>query len=99
MLLRSKVRMSTIQLKNISQHKRMFGCKDDGNCVHQGWTKMFSVCFTLKDSTGDIWSVKMIANSRSKAGESEDHWFKLNEIFTGIQLQMELADSDYKKLM
>jgi hypothetical protein len=77
----------------------MFGHKDNGNCVHQGWTKTFSVCFTLKDSTGEIWSVKMITNSRSKAGEFEDHWFKLNEIFTRIQLQMELVDSNYKKLM
>jgi hypothetical protein len=74
----------TIQLKNISQHERTGGHKDDQNCAHQGWTKTFSLCFTLKDAVGDIWSIKIICNSRTKAGRFEDSLYKLDDIFTRI---------------
>ena len=89
----------TIQLKNISQHERTSGHRDDQNCAHKGWTKTFALCFTLKDAVGDIWSVKILCNSRTKAGEFEDRLFKLDEIFTRIHRQMDLVNADFEKLM
>jgi len=69
------------------------------NCEWDGYTKTLSLCFTWKDAYGDIWSLKIVTNSRAKAGEFEDKRLKLQPILTGVKSGIENLDRAYHWLV
>lgn len=89
----------TIQVKCISRNERTANHTDDLNCNWITYTKTSSLCLSLVDALGDIWSVKIVTNSRAKAGNFFDSIMNLVPILTRIQRQMESLNHAYESLV
>jgi hypothetical protein len=85
-----------VQLKNLGQGERCGLHVDDLNCTWNGYTKMATLCLTMVDALGDMWSVKFITNSCAKASNFLEKLYQLKPILTRIKLQMEALDDDYQ---
>jgi hypothetical protein len=72
----------TIQVKNLSQWERVWCHQDGFNCAWNGYTKTLTLCFTWVDALGDIWSLRLVSNSRAKGGNHLNKTYKLPEILT-----------------
>jgi hypothetical protein len=52
------------------------------NCVRNGYMKTLTLCFTWVDGLDDIWSLRLVSNSRTKGGNHPNKTYKLPEILT-----------------
>lgn len=89
----------SLQVKNLTQHERTSGHKDERNCNRVGYTKTVGISFCIVDSKGDLWSLKIICNSRAAAGSYESNVYKLTPMLTRIHLQMETLERAHEDLM
>lgn len=89
----------TIQLKNITQGERTWKHKDQWNCTWNGYTKTLTLCFIWVDAKGELWSWKIVANSRFKAGNFLEKVYKLPPMLTRMRSSMKTLDNEYKLLM
>jgi hypothetical protein len=72
----------TIQVKNLSQWEQVWRHKDGFNCAWNGYTKTLTLCFTWVDALGNIWSLRLVSNSRAKGSNHLNKTYKLPEILT-----------------
>ena len=86
----------SIQLKCISRGEVTLMHKDVQNCHWLGYSKTSALCFFLVDACGDVWSLKLIANSQTKIGNYFDKKLKMDEIMRLIHWQVEALDQAYK---
>ena len=93
--LRSRFELFTIQAKNLGKGERCHDHKDEFNCTKSGYTKTATLCLTMRDGKGDVWSVKFITNSRKRAGAFVDRLYKLKPMQTRIKQQLEKLDQDF----
>jgi hypothetical protein len=93
---RSRREDLNVQLKRRSQGERCGSHVDDLNCTWNGYTKMATLCLTMVDALGEMWSVKFITNSRAKTGNFLERLYKLKPILTRIKSQIEALDDDYQ---
>jgi len=87
-----------LQVKNLTQSEQVLEHNDSGNCEWCGFSKTLTLCFTWKDTTGEIWSLKVIVNSRASVGEFFDRVLKLTEIQSRIRLQRQSVDHALAKV-
>jgi hypothetical protein len=57
-----------------------------------------AACFTLQDAIGDVWSIKIVTNSRTKVGCHFNTKLKMMDILTCIHLQVEVLNHAYANL-
>jgi hypothetical protein len=88
-----------IQVKCISRGERTNAHTDDLNCTWKGYRKTSAACFTLQDAFGDVWSRKVVTNSRTKVGCSFDTKLKMTEILMCIKLQVEALNHAFSNLV
>jgi hypothetical protein len=89
----------TIQVKNLSQWERVWCHKDGFNCAWNSYTKTLTLCFTWVDALGDIWSLRLVSNSRAKGGNHLNKTYKLPEILTRMRRLMGKLNGEFEKLM
>ena len=89
----------TIQLKNITQGERTCKHKDQWNCTWNGYTKTLTLSFTWVDAKDELWSLKLVANGRFKAGNFLDKVYRLPSMLTRMKLSMEKLNHEYKEVM
>jgi hypothetical protein len=89
-----------IQVKCISRGERTDSHTDDLNCMCSGYQKTSTACFTLQDAIGDVWSIKIVTNRRTKVGCHFDMELKMMDILTCIHLQvLEALNHAYANLV
>jgi len=96
---RSRHELYTIQLKCLSWHERAFAHKDDGNCPWFGYTHTGALCGFFFDAKGDLWSLKVLSNSRAKAGSFTSHVFQMGPMIARAKRQTEALDFAYANLV
>jgi len=89
----------TLQVKNMTQKERTGKHQDTKNCTWYGYTKTLGLCFMWKDAFREIWSLKILVNSRVPAGHFFDHVLKLKPILMRVKLQMQLLNQALENIM
>jgi len=56
------------------------------------------LCFTWRDTAGEIWLLKIVTNSHAKAGEFYNKVLCLSLILTGVSRQVESLNHAYEDL-
>jgi hypothetical protein len=87
----------TIQLKNLTQGEHTGRHKDKGNCTWCGYTKTLTLSFTWVNA--EVWSLKIVINSRYEAGNFLDKVYKLTPMLTKMKRSMESLDHSFQNLM
>lgn len=64
-----------------------------------GYTKTLTLCFTWVDALDDIWSVRLVTNSRAKGGNYLNKTYKLPEILTRMKRSMGALNNEFEKLI
>jgi hypothetical protein len=59
---------------------------------------MSTALFMLQDAIGDVWSIQIVTNSRTKLGCHFDMKLKMTDILTCICLQVEVLNHAYTNL-
>ena len=86
----------TTQAKNVSVSERTEEHKDERNCTWKGYTKTAGLCVMLQSrSTKTVYSLKFIANSRSRVGKYYGDHMVMNPIITRIRYHVEKIDQEY----
>jgi hypothetical protein len=73
---------ASLQAKNCMQKEHTGSHQEILNCAQKRYTKTATLCLSIKDANGEIWSVKLIGNSHKKAGSLEA---SQESCFTGSQ--------------
>lgn len=89
----------SIQIKNITHAEPTVSHLDLKNCSRPGHTKTSSLDLTWNDLEDEIWSVKILTNSRDNAGSLFDKVYDFVPIQTRIQRQLELLDHRHKEII
>ena len=77
----------TLQVKCISRGERTCNHTDKLNSKWRGFTKTSGLCFFIKDAFGDIWSVKLLGNGRSKLDNYYEKKYQLVKMMTRMRMQ------------
>ena len=88
----------TLQVKCLSRGERTAAHTDDLNCRWQGYRKTSAACWTIVDAMRDVWSFKVVTNSRTRLGCSFDKHMQMDGILNRIKRLMDLLTHAYEIL-
>ena len=67
------------------------------NCCWMFFDKTSALCLTIIDAFGDVWTVKLLANSRAKVGQYLDQRLGVEQICLRIRVHLKQVDQLYLK--
>jgi hypothetical protein len=83
----------------LSRHERALAHKDGENCPSVGYTNTGALCGFFFDAKGDHFSLKVLSNSRAKAGSFISNVFQMAPMIARAKRQTEALDHEYKLLV
>jgi hypothetical protein len=95
----SRMEWITIQVKCLSRKDTTKFHLDKFNCQWHGYEKTAAYCGTVKDAHGDIWSVKILGNSRAKVGNYLEGYLGLKNVFQHITVYVDNVNKAYARQM
>lgn len=87
----------TVQVKKLSRGDITKDHTDDSNCRWKGYDRTTSLCFVIVDADGQLWSVKIITNSRKTIGEYFEKASNSSHLVEHAKLYCDSVDESYVK--